>query len=248
VNCRTHTEKLAETKLELVMKNMKFALLSSLAAVSLTAMAASPSFAQELEQGTYFSLGAGATMPATSSVDYRAPGIAGGAAIGAPTKFDTGYILSGAIGYRWSPVVRTEFEINWRKAGVESIAGADATGKQRTLGMMGNVLFDVTDIGGFRPYVGGGAGVGFNKWSGVRAGASPAFPAGTATYSDKDTAFQWQAIGGVSRAFTERTEGFVEYRYIGLEQNKFIGATANTIASRHDDRSHNLLAGVRINF
>jgi len=237
-----------KNKLELVMKKMKFALLSSLAAVSLTVMATSPSFAQDLERGTYFSLGLGANFPGKSSVDFRAPGVASGAAVNGNTKFDTGYIMSGALGYRWSPMMRGEVEVNMRRASVDSIGELGAPGKQRVFGVMGNVLFDVTEIGAFRPYVGGGAGVGWNKWTNVSARPQPTFPAGTTTFTDKDTGFQWQAIGGASFPFTGRTDGFVEYRYIGLERGKFYGAAAGTTASRHSDRSHNLLAGVRINF
>jgi opacity protein-like surface antigen len=187
-------------------------------------------------------------MPENSSVDYRSPAIAGGAAVGASTNFDTGFILSGAFGYRWASGMRTELEANYRKAGIDSIAGADASGKQRVMGLMGNVLFDVGELGQFRPYVGGGLGVGWNKWANVAGGPSGAFPGGTASYEHRDAAFQWQGIAGVSMPFGETTDAFLEYRYIGLEQNKFAGLPAGATASRHDDRSHNALVGVRFHF
>jgi len=234
--------------MELAMKHTKFALLSFAAAVAVLPFAAQSVGAQDFGENAYVSFGAGATMPETSSVTYRNPAIAGGAALNGQTSFDTGYIFSGAMGYRWGSGMRTELELNHRKAGIDSIAGADAPGKQRVWGLMGNVLFDVSDIAGFTPYVGGGAGVGWAKWSNVSGGASLTFPAGTAAYNDKDMAFQWQAIGGVSRPFTDRMDGFVEYRYIGLEQAKFQGTAPGVTASRHDDRSHNLLVGVRYNF
>ena len=226
------------------MKNMKSALIGVVAAVAMSPLAFSTAaFAQA---APYVSLGGGFSMPNDSTVDYRntptSPKVTG------TTGFDTGYIFSGALGYRFESGLRTEAEINFRKSGVDSIAGTDASGKQRVLGLMGNVLYDFAPISTFRPYIGGGVGVGWNKWSGVSAGPSATFPAGTATVSDKDTAFQWQGIAGVATPISERTDVFVEYRYIGLEQNKFAGVTGTTMASRHDDRSHNALVGVRYNF
>ena len=226
--------------------NTKFALLSAVAAISVSTMVALPAAAQDYERGTYFSFAAGANFPGSSSVLYH--NTPTGTFTNAKTTFDTGYILSGAVGYRWSNIVRTEAEFNYRRAKVDDIAGAPAPGSQRVMGLMGNVLFDIGEWGGIRPYVGGGAGVGWNKWSGVQGGASATFPAGTANFNDRDMAFQWQGIAGVSKAITRSTEGFVEYRYIGLEQNKFTGTPVGAAASRHDDRSHNVLAGVRINF
>jgi OmpA-OmpF porin, OOP family len=234
-----------ENKMELAMMHKKFALLSFVAAVAVTPFAGQ---AQSMDENAYVSFGGGATMPGNSSVDYRNPAMAGGAAVNGQTNFDTGYIFSGAMGYRWGSGMRTELEFNHRKASIDSIAGADAPGKQRVWGLMGNVLFDITDIGSFRPYVGGGAGVGWAKWSNVSGGASPTFPVGTAVYNDKDTAFQWQGIAGVTRPFTDRVDGFVEYRYIGLERAKFQGAAPGVTASRHNDRSHNMMIGARYNF
>lgn len=228
------------------MKNAKFVVLSADAAISVSALAALPIAAQDMQPGAYLSLGAGAIFPSRSNVTYH--NSTGGGFTNGNTSFGTGYILSGALGYRWSNVVRTEAEFNYRKASVDTIEGANAAGKKRVMGLVGNVLFDIGDLASFHPYVGAGAGVGWNKWSGVQGGASLTFPAGTATFTERDPAFQWQGIAGVSKAVTERMEAYVEYRYIGLEQNKFAGAPLGATASRHDDRSHNILAGVRYKF
>ena len=226
------------------MKNMKSAMLGAIAVVSMSPLAFSS--AAFVQAAPYVSLGGGVNMPSSSSVDYRNSAVV--PKVNGNTSFNTGYIFSGALGYRFENGFRTEAEINFRKSGVDSIAGTDAAGKQRVLGLMGNVLYDFGDINSFRPYIGGGVGVGWNKWSSVSAGPSTTFPIGTAIYSDKDAALQWQGIAGVAHPITARTDVFVEYRYIGLEQNKFQGAAANTMASRHDDRSHNVLAGIRLNF
>ncbi len=224
------------------MLNTKSALMCMCAGVAVL-VATSAARAQDLQSGTYFSFSGGANMPSSSSVTYRSPNIAGGAASRAQTGFDTGYIFSGALGYRFGSGLRTELEVNHRKAGVDHIGGVDAAGKQRVWGLTANALYDFGEIATLRPYVGAGVGVGWNKWSGVQT-----LPAGAVTYTDRDTALQWQAIGGLSKPFSQRVDGFVEYRYIGLEQNKFNGVPLGATASRHDDRSHNILVGVRYAF
>ena len=226
------------------MKNIKFALLYVVSGVSAFALA-STAFAQDYSNdGTYISLGGGASMPSSSNINYTN---ALGASANGKTTFDTGYILSGAVGYRWFSGVRTEVEFNYRRSDLNAISGATAAGRQQVMGLMGNILFEVGDVGGFRPYVGGGAGVGWNKWNNVQGGTSLTFPAGTALYNDRDPAFQWQGIAGVSHALSDGIDVFAEYRYIGLQNNKFASTTVG-LATGHDDRSHNALAGVRFNF
>jgi OOP family OmpA-OmpF porin len=227
------------------MTNSKIALLCVVTGMSLPVLT-NAAIAQDVRQGTYLSLGGGANFSESSGVDYTNTPTA--ATTAAPTSFDTGYILSGAFGYRWGSGLRTEVEYNFRKSGVDHIAGVDASGKQRVHGLMANILYDFGEHSSFRPYVGGGIGAGWNRWSNVRGNPSATFPTGTALFTDTDRALQWQAIGGVSRPFTEKVEGFVEYRYIGLENNKFTGAPAAVLANHHDDRSHNILAGVRYAF
>lgn len=226
------------------MKNTKFLRLAVAAGVSLLPMAA---VAQDFQDtNAYLSLAGGANMPESSNVDFRGPS---GVRVNGKTAFDTGYIVSGAFGYKWFSGVRSEVEFNFRQADINDIAGAVATGHQQVLGLMGNVLVDMGDYDAFRPYVGIGLGVGWNKWSSVHGSSSATFPTGTLVYNQRDSALQWQAIAGISHALSETLDGFVEYRFIGLQNNKF-GATASASASasRHDDRSHNVLAGVRLNF
>jgi OOP family OmpA-OmpF porin len=225
------------------MKNMKHALWGTLAAVGCICAATSAS-----AQGPYFSFGGGLNQPEDSSVNYTIPSVAG-TTTPAETTFDMGYILSGALGYRFDNGFRTEAEFNYRQAAINDLAGAGSPGRQKAMSAMGNLLYDFGDYSSFKPYIGGGAGYVWNKWKNVAGNPSATFPLGTPNFSDRDGAFQWQAIGGVSRPFSERTEGFIEYRYIGTINNRFQSVTPGAaIATSHDDRSHNLLVGVRINF
>jgi outer membrane protein OmpA-like peptidoglycan-associated protein/outer membrane protein W len=230
------------------MKTIKYALLAGVAGlVTCTLLTARPAFAQDMREGLYFSFGAGATQSQDSNVDMRIP-------LTTPARsrdatFDLGYMLSGAVGYRWDSGFRTELEGNYRAAGVNDLDTAAATGHQQVIGVMTNLLYDLGNSDTFRPYIGAGVGVAWNKWKNVQGSASPAFPFGTALFNDRDkAALQWQAIGGLSHPFTDHVDGFVEYRYIGLQNNKFQSTPPGSTISRHSDRSHNLLVGIRFNF
>jgi opacity protein-like surface antigen len=212
--------------------------------------AAPAAFAQDdLAKGTYLSVGGGLNQPEDSNVNYTIPAGAAGTTTPAETTFDMGYTLSTALGYRWGNGFRTEAELQYREAAINDIAGAGSPGRQKALGVMGNVLYDFGDYNSIRPYIGGGAGYVWNKWKNVSAAPSAAFPVGAPNLTDRDGAFQWQAIGGISHPFSERMDGFVEYRYIGTINNKFFSSVPGAAAaSSHDDRSHNLLVGIRFNF
>ena len=205
-------------------------------------------------EGPYLSLGGGLHLPNDSSVLYTRPvGIAPAVTTSTPADitFDMGYIVSGALGYKWDSGLRSELELNYREATVNDIAGAGSPGAQNVLGVMANLLYDFGDeTASFRPYIGAGVGAGWNKWKNVQGAPSATLPIGTSTFTDRDTAWQWQLIAGVTKPFSEKLDGFVEYRYIGLQANKFSGVSIPlpSAMSRHNDRSHNLLVGVRFNF
>jgi outer membrane protein OmpA-like peptidoglycan-associated protein len=216
------------------------------ALVSASAITALSTTAAPAAEGLYFSFGGGLSQPEDSSIDLRVP-------ITTPERnreitFDMGYILSGAVGYRWDSGFRTELEANYRESSINDLATAAATGRQKVIGVMTNLLYDLGNSSTIHPYIGGGIGVAWNKWDNVQGTPSATFPFGTPAFNERDTSLQWQAIGGLSHPFTERVDGFVEYRYIGTFNNKFHSVPPGSTASRHDDRSHNILVGIRFNF
>lgn len=82
---------------------------------------------------------------------------------------------------------------------------ADGQGQVDTIFVMANVYYDF-DLGGpLKPYVGGGAGVGF-----VDVDYSPS---ATAIIQDDSTAFAYQAMAGVTYEVGPATELFAGYRY-----------------------------------
>ena len=220
------------------MTKMKIALLASIAA-----MATAPAFAAE-PVGPYLSIGGGISIPEKSGIDISATTpLAPKTAVRA--TFDNGYVLSGAAGYRWDGGFRTELEVNYRHNTLNDINTRPSVGKQGVLGVMGNLIyeFNTENAMDITPYVGGGFGGSWNKWTGV---GSPS--AATPTFTDRDFAWQWQAIGGLSIPLSEQLSAFTEYRYMGAINNKFNSVPAGFQAFHHSPRSHNLLVGLRFNF
>ncbi|MBY0510334.1 MAG: OmpA family protein [Rhodospirillaceae bacterium] len=218
---------------------LKFALLASIALMAAPAMAAEPA-------GPYLSLGGGLSLPESSGIDVTTAGTTPGVVPvdRAKATFDNGYILSGAAGYRFESGLRTEVEVNYRRNTLDDIDGFPAVGRQGILGVTGNLIYDInlSDAPmGITPYIGAGVGPSWNKWSGVTTAGSP-------TFTDKDFAWQWQLMGGISVPVSEQMVVFTEYKYIGTIGNEFNSVPAGFKAFHHSARSHNLLVGLRFNF
>ena len=214
----------------------------------LAGLAAAPTYAAE-PSGPYVSLGAGLSVPEKSGVDFNTTPPTASAPTPLSVSFDKGYIFSGAGGYRWDGGWRTELELNYRRNTLNDIGRFPASGKQGMLGVMGNLLVDLGSgltVGAnttVQPYLGAGVGMAWTKWSGVKSSA-----AGSPTYTDRDNAWQWQMIGGLSAPLGDQLSAFTEYRYMGAINNRLNSAPAGFQAFHHSPRSHNLLVGVRLNF
>ncbi len=211
-------------------------LATSVAALSATTAIA----ADDAAAGGYVSLGAGLHMPRDSSL-----------LIGTNARtmqFKNGPIVVGAGGYKWGNGARTELELGYREANVGNVVSPTAatpwTGQQRTWSTMANVLFDIGTGGNLIPYVGAGLGMSWIGWKDGFKGPT------TAKFDGTDKKFSWQGIAGVGYEATKNLNLFLEYRYIGLNNAAFpANATpATPLISDHDDRSHNVLVGLRYSF
>jgi OOP family OmpA-OmpF porin len=128
---------------------MKFAKFGAVAAFTLVAAA------QAQAQSFYGSVGAGVVVPGKMDVTV-------GAANG-DVSFDTGYNITGALGYDFGTGLRTELELGYNDTGFKNArigGGTTAVGggdvDQLSLHVAGYYDFAV---GGVSPYVGAGAGV-----------------------------------------------------------------------------------------
>jgi opacity protein-like surface antigen len=209
---------------------------SGLAALGLLTGSAliSAAYAQDGDSGMdrRFYIGAGAGLnEATDSTPSN----------GNRYDFGSGYNILGTVGYKWTPNIRTELELDYRHASMNNINGIAANGAQKMLSFSGNVLYDFNISSRFTPYLGGGVGVARARWDNVNTGG------GSPNINDDDNRFQWQLIGGVSTPISPRTALFAEYRYIGVADATFHG-TAGQVVSDHYDHSHNVLGGMRFFF
>lgn len=175
--------------------------------------------------GPYFGLNAGITSTVDS--DFTEPGFA------AEASFDSGYAVGGALGYKMG-MGRIEAEIGYKSADADKLSAygysVNATdGEKLTLlSLMANGYIDLDTSPTVKPYLVGGIGM------------------ATITLEDNwddqdDTVFAYQVGLGVGFALNDKMTLDLGYRYMGTADPNFNGVDA-TYAS------HNVLAGLRVNF
>ena len=156
-------------------------------------------------------------------------------------NFRLGFGVAAAAGYRWTDSMRFEAELSYRGTSLDNVGPEDAEGKQSSLSIIGNVLFDVGAGQNFYPYFGFGVGLANNSWSNVKTPTSP-------VYDDSKKKLVWQAIVGLELPVNQQTNYFVDYRYIGSVDNEFNTIPARARVVGVDLSSHNLMVGVRHRF
>ena len=213
--------------------------------------AASPAAAD----GLYGSLHAGGSfLQKSSNVDEVFAAI--------PTdvdlKYKDGPMFGGALGWAFPFGLRLEGEVTYRTndfkridinsdGGLGFILGGPSLngtsfkvdGKETTLSFMANAWYDFKTGTRFTPYVGGGIGVTWLRFDDLRLG-------GFTLADDSEYAGAWQLGGGVSVELTPMISLSLDYRYFSAISpviKDFAGFNLET-----DYRTHNVVAGIRINF
>lgn len=164
----------------------------------------------------YVSLFGGVNLGITDS------NFSNGAGLSVDTDFESGFLLGGALGYKWKNfsyagiTPRTELEVNYFRNGVDSLdfsgngVGNETLAGDSNLsgvGVFGNLFFDWNNAFGTRltPYAGGGVGVAFVNTDIVYNGGL--------NLNDNDTAFAFNAGAGASYELTKRASIFLDARY-----------------------------------
>lgn len=136
------------------------------------------------------------------------------------TDGDTGWVVAGAVGYNLtsvSPGLRVDVEVAYRDNQVDgafltSISNAATTDSgpvdadHQTFSVLANVWYDF-DVGGFKPYIGGGIGWAETEFEGTYIGAV------VTPFSFEDSGFAWQVGGGINFDVSPNVKLGIGYRY-----------------------------------
>lgn len=208
----------------------RYALLMSAAAI----VASSPALATE--PGAYLGVGIGLHLPNDTAGAAQIP--SGATPVQSNYTFERGFLGAATLGYKWDNSFRTELEAGYRQADFDGINGSPALGIQKVLAVSANLLYDFDNTSSLTPYLGAGLGVSSNKWK-------RAVTTGTPMLDSRTTALQMQGIAGVSMKISDRVEGFADYRYIAAGKNRYNSRPRGSLVTGVNDRSHNILVGLR---
>ncbi len=157
---------------------------------------------------------------------------------------DTGFVIAGAIGYSLTnvaPGLRVEAELSYRQNSNDGLWSTTTGGEgdagtldfdHSATAVLANVWYDF-DVGGVRPYVGGGIG-----WADVEVDGT--YVGGTLPAIDfSDDGFAWQAGAGINFAISPNMQLGVGYRYFsGPEVTVLAPFGLNSAASDLDYDNH----------
>ncbi len=165
-------------------------------------------------------------------------------------KYKTGWNAGGALGYDFGKF-RTEIEINHRNNGLDSLDGTaelnnvsisaefPLSGSVSSTSFLINGIIDFENKSSITPYI--GAGLGFanlnldiTEISGIEVDAE-----------DSTTEFAYQLIVGAGIAMSKNIDLTLDYRFLGSNDPTFSNTVGTVDVESH---SHNINAGIRLNF
>ncbi len=203
-----------------------------------TALCAAPAGAQtpSFFNGSYLALSGGVVALEDSSIDY------GGAAPNGSVRYDAGWAVSGAAGWRVLHTGRIEVEVSHRENDVFDVDpgfGSGGTVTSTTYMLNGYVDIPAYTYSGVLPYIGAGVG---------RAQFTHDLQVnGFALSHSNSHAFAYQVIGGLEFPLIPRRMSMtLEYRYLATTQPQFQDQSGFFYHSDYD--SHTLMVGMRWGF
>lgn len=208
---------------------MKYLLLGC-ASIALI-MSANNASAQELNP--YVSGKIGFTK--TSDSDWKDSGLTGNIGVSNAANFAV------AVGVNVTPVIRTEFEISYRNAGldditVDGVGSADLSGDLKTWGFMLNGYYDFMTESVVSPYITAGLGVLRHDGEIDAVGGL-----GVTGVEGNDTTFAYQLGFGAAYDLSDKFVLDGGYRYLGSSDIE-IDTTS------YDYDAHELRIGLRYKF
>jgi OOP family OmpA-OmpF porin len=202
--------------------------------------------------GLYIGAGAGYNLPENPSVTGGGHILPGG-----------GFAGLGSVGYGLGNGFRFELEGNYREAPLPAESNATLSsnsGNLHTYGAMANVFFDMdVHLPWLYPYIGGGIGYAWSKFSRQRAFTAAEFPRLSQNLDQTQGGFAFQAIAGLSFPIPNVPGLSVttEYRFFAIPGSETFTAT-NTVSGAPSpvpvsfkvghQYDHSFLLGVRYYF
>ena len=133
---------------------------------------------------------------------------------GNKSKYDTGYLVGGSLGYRWCYGLRAEGEYAYRRNAIKKInffgQGSSNNGHFQTSSYMANLLWDLPlsswecALWNIQPFVGVGIGYDFQQ---MHASNSRIY------FHQKWNHFSWQLMAGLAYEIFCNTELALEYKF-----------------------------------
>lgn len=202
-------------------------------------------------EGFYGSLNAGASFLDTTR-NF-------GSGIDIDSRSDTGWALSGGVGYAYTNGLRAELELGYRRHGIKDLfvrsdgglgaslgvggplngATLAAEGHETSFSGMVNGWYDIKTGTAFTPYVGGGIGLSRIALNGIKISDFQ-------IVDDSDVVFAYQFGAGVAYAVTPSISLTVDYRYFATTDAAFRDFEGAKF--RADYSTHNVMGGVRFGF
>ena len=133
---------------------------------------------------------------------------------GNKSKYQTGYIVAGSLGYSWCYGLRVESEYAYRRNAIRKIhffgQGFSKHGHFQTSSYMANLLWDLPlsswecSFWNIRPFVGAGVGYDFQQMHSSNSRID---------FHQKWNHFSWQLMGGLAYPLFNNTEMTLEYKF-----------------------------------
>jgi len=207
------------------------------AAAALSGLAPSRAVAEPL--GPYIALGAGYDDMPDRNLTISGRRVS--------SQWKSGYGGLAALGYRWTPNLRTELEASGRVAKVTTFNGAAPwAGKQFDNSIMINGFYDLELGGPITPYVGLGLGMTQLIWGDNFRVPTQATPI---VYDGDHVELGWQAIVGASYAVTLKVSLALDYRIKGgFGDYKFPGSVAGRNIDHFNYKTRSIFGSVRYSF
>ena len=196
-----------------------------------------------------------------SDVDPNAPNAAFGPGVRSFGDMDHSVVFGGGIGYRWTPVFRTDLTLSYMPSlhftgGDNAGRGSTSSADIKPLVGLANVYVDLDGLmpgsfGRFQPYLGVGAGVARNEigtFNTTVSGANVAIAGATRT------GFAWGGTVGVAYKLADHVLLDFFYKYFDVGEIRSgtrasVGGTTVAIgAVKADSDIHTVNLGVRFEF